>query len=80
MCKNQENVPNQSCYHIFNHIGTNHVIVIMQASNVLTECIGDQEHLTFKVDVKVTNTADDKSYGPVTANEQKCDAKIKFSI
>jgi len=56
--------------------GTNHVIVVMQASNVLTECIGDQEHLTFKVDVKVQNIADEKSYPPVTANDQKCDAKI----
>ena len=33
------------------------MIVVMQASNVLTECIGDQEHLTFKVDVKVQNIA-----------------------
>ena len=48
----------------------------MQASNVVTECIGDQEHLTFKVDVKVTNTAEDKKYGPMTVNNRKCDAKI----
>ena len=69
-------MPKQLCYHIFIHIGTNHVIVVMQASNVLTECIGDQEHLTFKVDVKVQNIADEKSYPPVTANDKKCDAKI----
>merc|ERR1712136_226469 len=56
--------------------GTNHVIVVMQASNVLTECIGGQEHLTFKVDVKVQNIADEKSYPPVTANDKKCDAEI----
>jgi len=56
--------------------GTNHVIVIMQASNVLTECVGDQEHLTFNVDVKVTNTAEDKSYAPVTASDKKCKAEL----
>ena len=60
----------------FDHIGKNHVIVVMQASNVVTECIGDQEHLTFKVDVKVTNSAEDKMYAPITANGKKCDAKI----
>ena len=48
----------------------------MQASNVLTECIGDQEHLTFNVDVKVTNTAEDKSYAPVTASDKKCKAEL----
>jgi len=60
--------------------GKNHVIVVMQANNVLTECIGDQEHLTFNVDVKVTNTAEDKTYAPVTANDKKCNfwfGKIK---
>merc|ERR550532_2465670 len=49
--------------------GTNHVIVVMQASNVMTECIGGQEHLTFNIDVKVTNAAKDKTYSPVTANQ-----------
>ena len=56
----------------FLNLGTNHVIAVMQASNVLTECIGDQEHLTFNVDVKVTNIAEDKTYAPVTANADKC--------
>jgi len=54
--------------------GTNHVIVVMQASNVMTECIGGQEHLTFNIDVKVTNAAKDKTYSPVTANQKQCDA------
>ena len=60
----------------FDHLGTNHVIVVLQASNVLTECIGDQEHLTFKVDVQVTDTAEDKTYAPITANHKRCDSRI----
>jgi len=52
--------------------GTNHVSVVMAASNILAECIADQEHLTFNLDVDVTNTAEDKTYSEVTANDKKC--------
>jgi len=52
--------------------GKNHVIAMMQASNTLTECIQNREHLVFNVNVHVTNTAEDKTYAPVTANDQKC--------
>jgi len=52
--------------------GQNHVIAMMQASNTLTECIQNREHLVFNVNVHVTNTAEDKTYAPVTANDQKC--------
>ena len=48
----------------------------MQASNVLTQCIRNQEHLTFNVDVKVTDTAEDKTYAPVTANDNHCNIEI----
>jgi len=52
--------------------GKNHVIAMMQASNTLTECIQNREHLVFNVNVHVTNTAEDKTYAPVTANDQQC--------
>jgi len=52
--------------------GKNHVIAMMQTSNTLTECIQNREHLVFNVNVHVTNTAEDKTYAPVTANDQQC--------
>ena len=52
--------------------GTNHVLVVLVASNVLAECINNQEHLTFSINVKVTDVAEGKTYSPVTANDQKC--------
>ena len=48
----------------------------MQASNVLTECIRGQEHLTFNVGAKVVNTAEDKRYAPVTASYKECSADL----
>lgn len=64
--------------------GTNHVIVVLEASNVPVrpECIAGQEHLTFNLNVQVTNVAEDKTYSPVTANDQKCNylfGKIKVT-
>ena len=44
----------------------------MEATNVRTKCIGGQEYLTFNVDVKVTNTAEDKTYGPITGSSGNC--------
>ena len=48
----------------------------MQASNVRTKFIGDQEHLTFDVEVKVGDIAEDTTYAPIIADDQKCDATI----
>jgi len=52
--------------------GKNHVMVVMEASNSLTECIQNRAHLVFNINVHVTNTAEDKTYAPVTANDQQC--------
>ena len=42
--------------------GTNKISVSIQASNVLTECIGGREHLTFKINAKVIDEAIGKVY------------------
>ena len=47
-------------------------MAVMEARNSLTECIQNQSHLVFNVNVHVTNTAEDKTYAPVTANDQQC--------
>jgi len=52
--------------------GKNHVMAVMVASNSLTECIQNREHLVFNVNVRITNTAEDKTYAPVIANDQQC--------
>ena len=52
--------------------GTNHVLVRLQASNTLTQCIANQEHLTFSLAVSVSDVAEGKTYAPVTANDKKC--------
>ena len=35
-------------------IGTNKISVNLAASNTLVECIGGRQHLTFKIDAKVS--------------------------
>ena len=47
-------------------------MVVMEASNSLTECIQNRAYLVFNINVHVTNTAEDKTYAPVTANDQQC--------
>jgi len=57
--------------------GTNKISVNIAASNVLTECIGGQEHLTFKIDAKVIDEADGGSYGKVIVGKKgDCNLKI----
>ena len=47
-------------------------MAVLQARNYLTECIRNQTHLTFNLAVSVQNSAKDKTYSPVTANDQQC--------
>jgi len=50
--------------------GTNKISVNIAASNVLTECIGGQEHLTFNIDANVIDEADGSSYGAVQVGKK----------
>jgi len=66
-------VGRKTCRGIKGHSrGKNHVMAVMVASNSLTECIQNREHLVFNVNVRITDTAEDKTYAPVTANDQQC--------
>jgi len=50
--------------------GTNHIAVNLIASEVLTECVAGQEHLTFNLDVKVFNEAKQKTYASVSVGKR----------
>jgi len=55
--------------------GVNHLTVITSASNVIVECIGGQEHLTFNIDAKVFSRAADDTYAPVVVGKHS-DCKL----
>ena len=50
--------------------GTNKMSAHFAASNVLVECIGGQEHLTFTLDVKVINEANSATYAAVEVGKK----------
>jgi len=57
--------------------GTNKISVSIQASNVLTECIGGREHLTFNINAKVVDEAIGKTYKPVQVGKKRsCDLRV----
>jgi len=57
--------------------GTNHLSVNLAASNVMTMCYNDQQHLSFNVDAKVFNEVHHESYSAVEVGK-KGDCKLDF--
>jgi len=57
--------------------GTNHLSVNIAASNVMTMCYNDQQHLSFNVDAKVFNEVHHESYSAVEVGK-KGDCKLDF--